>query len=407
MSEIRIKPIIHQYNFLRSEAKHTGLIAGMGSGKSYAGVLKTIVKHVNECQDVAYYLPTYRLIKDIAFPKFLEMLETLKINHRLKETDKEIITDYGKIMLRTMEDPQNIIGYEVGYSLIDEADILPKDKMELVFSKILERNRSNKTKNCVDFVSTPEGFKFLYNFFIKEGNSDRVLIKAKTADNHHLPPDYIDNLKANHSLEKISAYLNGEFVNLTSGSVYNQYDRSLNDSNITYSNNDALIVGIDFNITNMSAVILVKRGDEFHAIGEITKGYDTEDLAQKIIKKYPNNPIYIYPDASCKARKSVGFSDHDVLKRYFANIQVSSVNPAVRQRVNLVNSLLCNANEQRKLFLNKKECPNLTVALEALTYDKNGEPDKKSGYDHITDALGYPLFSIMQPNRGGYVSARG
>jgi hypothetical protein len=36
----------------------------------------------------------------------------------------------------------SIIGYEVGYSLIDETDILSKDKMAEVFMKIIGRNRS-------------------------------------------------------------------------------------------------------------------------------------------------------------------------------------------------------------------------------------------------------------------------
>jgi hypothetical protein len=41
-----------------------------------------------------------------------------------------------------MSDPERIIGYEVGYSLIDETDILSKDKMSDVFMKIIGRNRS-------------------------------------------------------------------------------------------------------------------------------------------------------------------------------------------------------------------------------------------------------------------------
>jgi hypothetical protein len=31
----------------------------------------------------------------------------------------------------------------------------------------------------------------------------------------------------------------------------------------------------------------------------------------------------------------------------------------------------------------------LVESLEKQSYDKNGEPDKKAGFDHIVDAAGY------------------
>jgi hypothetical protein len=48
--------------------------------------------------------------------------------------------------------------------------ILSKDKMSDVFMKIIGRNRSVLPLghiNQTDVVGTPEGFKWLYDFFIK------------------------------------------------------------------------------------------------------------------------------------------------------------------------------------------------------------------------------------------------
>ena len=65
----------HQDDFIYSEAVHTGLVAGYGAGKSYAGTFKAVKKKLQYPGiDVAYYLPTYPLIKDIAFPRFEELL---------------------------------------------------------------------------------------------------------------------------------------------------------------------------------------------------------------------------------------------------------------------------------------------------------------------------------------------
>jgi hypothetical protein len=62
--------------------------------------------------------------------------------------------------MRSIDSPEYIIGYEVGYSLIDEADIPPKDKMRQVLVNVVARNRKklpNGEHNSLDFVSTPEG----------------------------------------------------------------------------------------------------------------------------------------------------------------------------------------------------------------------------------------------------------
>ena len=126
---IRLEVLPHQEEFIFSTAKHTGLIGGYGSGKSFAGVLKTVLKKLQYPGiDVAYYLPTYGLIRDIAFPKFAEILKHIGIDFRLNRTDKEIITSFGRIILRSMDKPESIIGYEVGYSLVDETDILQQRK---------------------------------------------------------------------------------------------------------------------------------------------------------------------------------------------------------------------------------------------------------------------------------------
>jgi hypothetical protein len=42
-----------------------------------------------------------------------------------------------------------------------------------------------------------------------------------------------------------------------------------------------------------------------------------------------------------------------------------------------------------RLRVNTDACPNLTMSLEQQAYDKNGEPDKTNGWDHVVDAQGY------------------
>jgi hypothetical protein len=95
----------------------------------------------------------------------------------------------------------------------------------------------------------------------------------------------------------------------------------------------------------------------------------------------------VYPDASGGSRKSENASQSDLSLLRQAKFIVCNnpANPAVKDRVLSVNKLL----ESREYKVNPDKCPALVEALEKQAYDKYGEPDKKSGLDHIIDAAGY------------------
>jgi hypothetical protein len=46
------------------------------------------------------------------------------IDFTINRSDNIIKTSYGNILLRNMSDPKGLSVYEVGYSLIDETDII-------------------------------------------------------------------------------------------------------------------------------------------------------------------------------------------------------------------------------------------------------------------------------------------
>lgn len=381
----------HQKHFILSHKRHTALVGGYGSGKSFAGVCKTAIKKIQLNQiPVSYYLPTYGLIQDVAVPKFEELFDSFGIKSVWHEKYKKIITSYGDIFLRSMDNPDSIIGYEVGYSLIDETDILPQKKMSEVFKKIIARNRATLPEgfiNQTDVVGTPEGFKWLYDFFVKHKSENKTIINAKTKDNPFNPDDYVKTLTDSYTSEQLQAYLDGEFVNLTSGTVYRYFDRKKHINNSKEAENNILYIGMDFNITNMAATISIKDGDKRFVIDEVVDAYDTGDMISILMERYPYNRKIIYPDAAGNARNTSGKSDHDLLRKAGFKVIAPSKNPSVRDRVNSVNKEF----EKDLTFINSNRCPSLIDALEKQAYNKNGEPDKQSGHDHINDAFGYEV----------------
>lgn len=392
----------HQDDFLYSDAIHTGLVGGFRCGKTFIAVLKTVAKKMQYPGiNVAYYLPNYPLIRDIAYPYFEEVLTKQNIPFQLNRQEKKFITSMGDIFLRSMHQPEFIVGYEVGYSLVDEADILTKDKMDIAYKKILSRNSiklPDGKSNSTDFVSTPEGFKFLYEFFEINKNSSKKLIRGRTMDNPHISESYVQTLLDEYTEEELKAYLDGEFVNLTSGTVYRNFERLEHDSIRLPTLMDVLHIGMDFNIMNMSAVFYVKNYESpiVTAVDEIVKVYDTNEMIQEIKRRYPEQRKIIYPDASGNNRSTSGFSDIQLLKQAGFAVVAGKSNPSVRSRITKANK----GFETNNHFVNVERCPNYAEGLEKLAY-KNGQPDKSSGYDHVTDAGTYAYYVIGSNRVGG------
>ena len=391
-----------QFELITTNKRYPAMVAGFGAGKTEALVKRALRLKFEypEC-NVAYYLPTYDLVTTIAFPRFEEalanygMLEGSDFKPIRNLTPMIRIVGAGNIIFRTMDRPQRIIGYEVGDSFVDELDTLKTVDAEKVWQRIISRNRQKKANgdpNTVAVGTTPEGFKFVYDKWKANPPSEEYqLIKASTYSNAaNLPKDYIDDLLADYPTALISAYLDGEFVNLTSGAVYPEFDRELNGSSETILPMEPLHIGMDFNVGKMAAVVFVNRNGDPIAVDEVMKVLDTPAMIIALKNRFPNNPIYIYPDASGDSRKSNNASTSDLALLRQANFSVfnNPSNPAVKDRVISMNVMI-NGGNKRRLKVNVDRCPMFVECIQKQAYDEKGEPDKKSGFDHANDAAGY------------------
>lgn len=399
---------IPQAQFLALPHKFKGFIAGFGTGKTWVGCAG-LCQHAWEYPGInaGYFAPTYPQIRDIFYPTIEEVAADWGLTAKIHLSNKEVTLYSGRqyrstIICRTMDNPANIVGFKIGHALVDEIDVLKADKARQAWRKIIARMRYNVPglRNGIDITTTPEGFKFVYELLVKEPREKPELsqlygmIQASTYDNAaNLPPDYISSLLASYPPQLIDAYLRGQFVNLTAGSVYPNFDRYLNHTDEVMADREDLHIGMDFNVMNMSALINVIRNGDPRTVGELTGVRDTPTMAQMLKERYPGRRIYVYPDASGQARKSVNASESDlsILRQNGFIVVVDGTNPAVKDRVLSVNGMILNADGKRRWLINTKLCPKLTESLEQQAYDKNGEPDKEGGHDHTNDAQGYFL----------------
>ncbi|AUY25498.1 terminase large subunit domain-containing protein [Mixta calida] len=407
---------IPQARFLSMPHKFKAYVAGFGSGKTWIGC-GGICKGFWEFPKVnqGYFAPTYPQIRDIFYPTVEEVAHDWGLNVKINESNKEVHFYEGRIyrgttICRSMEKPETIVGFKIGNALVDELDVMKAIKAQQAWRKIIARMRYKRDglRNGIDVTTTPEGFKFVYQQFVKavrekpELVSLYGLVQASTFDNEkNLPPDYISSLLGSYPQELIKAYLRGQFVNLNSGTVYHEFDRTLNNCIHEEQPGEPIFIGMDFNVGKMAGIVHVKRDGLPCAVAEITNGYDTPDMIKRIKRQFwketsqdvfeKTREIYIYPDASGDSRKSVNASQTDLsqLRDAGFTVRADAANPPVKDRVNTMNAMFCNALGERRYKVNVQRCPTYTENLEQQIWADNGEPDKSAGNDHTNDAAGY------------------
>ena len=382
----------HQAEFIADDqARHLLLLAGYGSGKTRAFVAKAYDLASKNVGHTGILLePTAPLLHDILIPDFLSFLEEYDIEHTLIKSPQPNLTikfENGttKILMRSLENWQRLIGVNAAFIGIDEMDTVKKEVALMAYKKLQGRLRKGNVRQMFN-TTTPEGFSAAYELFehMKIGRT----IKAKTIDNPFLPQDFIDDLVATYPPNLLKAYMDGDYVNLTSGSVYPYFARTKHNINIEAEPNETLHIGQDFNIGGCISTIHVIRGDKVIRVDEISSS-SSFDIPNNIRAKYEHNKVIMYPDASGNQdATNATKSDIQILRDAGFRIDAPLANGRVRDRVNACNGLLAH----NRYLINVNNCVKGTEALEQQAYNENGEPMKFKGagtIDDYNDSFGY------------------
>jgi hypothetical protein len=399
-----LKLLPHQFAIIKdTTTKILGLVSGFGAGKTFVVARKAILlAQANPGCDGIVTEPNFPLLTQILIPEIKTALEYFGIAYEYKAGESifycQIEGKETRIICKSMEGYERLIGINAAWVIMDEFDTAKAELAYNAYIKLLGRIRVGNVRQMI-IVSTPEGYRAMYRIFVEEAGEGKRLIRAKTTDNYHLPQDYIDTMRQQYPAELIEAYLNGEFTNLTSGTVYTQYDRTLNDTSVTDDGVSDLHIGIDFNVGAMSAIPHLIKDQKAYAVDEHLDLFDTPELIEVLENIYAGRKVFVYPDAAGKSRKSVDGNSSDIklLKQAGFSVRVDNSNPGVMTRVNGMNTMFCNAMNERKYFINTTMCPKYTRAVEQQSYDENTKmPDKKNGHDNKgIDASGYLIAKLF------------
>lgn len=383
------KPFIEDFN------KYSAMVGGFGSGKTMAlniKLLRLLIKRRSEKikPKIGYYAPSVPDLWKNNIRPFEELLKDYKIRYFINKNDKIMqIPAFGaQVMFNSMHLPETIKGYSISDALIDEFDVMPHEKQEIAWVKILARVRQIKN-GTISIGTTPEGFRKTHDLFAvrKIGN----MYQIPTYWNPYLPGDYIDSLKEQYDEQLLEQYLQGKFINLAGLRAYYGFNQ---DSNLIDINKDQLsaanqiLIGMDFNVDPMSAVVATYANNFLVIFDEIMlHNSNTEQMGRTIKGLYPNRDVTIYPDMTGGNRKtsaSAGVTDLSILKAFGFKIK-GSFNKQHRDSLNAVN----NAFAKRLVFITRN-CKNLINDYEKVITDKYNNIDKSDAkLTHVSDASRY------------------
>ncbi len=174
---------IPQSRFIDAKEPFRAFCGGYRSGKTFVGCVRLwllALRYPNI--KLGYFAPTYQHVRDILFTTIGEVGEALSENlkvpcgiviNKTEHTVDLIINGntYATIKARSMERPETIVGFDINHALIDEIDCMRMDKANLAWTKIVARMssvRADYPRNTVDFTTTPEGFNWMYDFFVTQ-----------------------------------------------------------------------------------------------------------------------------------------------------------------------------------------------------------------------------------------------
>lgn len=396
---------------------HVLFQGGLGSGKSAAGARKAVLLHaLNNQSWGACYAPTFSDIGRYIIPNIQQVCKENGIEcehfNRSKQFDFNHLLLFGRpIVLVSAEAVTSISGYECAWSWADEAARI-QDHPNPVLNPWIQmgaRNRHNKAKlRQFFYTSTSEGTgTALYKRFFSEKRPDHRVYIGKTTDNpwvtHQQLSDYLSNIP--ESL--IPAYLNGETVDYTQDRCFPNFGKE-NIKEFVYEEGGTWRIGCDFNIDNMSWTLAYQKGEIIHVVEEhiIEKDAQVEVMVKQIAERNWLNrqPLHIHGDRSGGRNRQTGLTDqittvNAIQSRgvYVVPHFLSGANPPVRDRINIMNTRIKNAEGVRRFFVDPS-CKNLIKQFHSVARDANGAYAKDKLRDpHALESISYSVVDIYKP----------
>ena len=382
-----------------SEARFRVLVSGRRFGKTYLCITEMMKYATGVNKKIWYVAPTFKMAKEIVWSKLKEMLSDFNWIEDINESNMTItIKKTGsKISLKGCDAYDSLRGVGLDFLILDEfADIDEKAWTEVLRASVSD------TEGDVLMCGSPKGYgNWSYRMYLKGQDQDKEWdsFQYTTLQGGMVSEHEIEQAKQDIDIRTFRQEFEGTFENYA-GSVYYNFHpvESVVDKQIDWTK--PLHIGMDFNVDPMSACVGQIEKDKIFFLDEvIIYSSNTDEMVEEIRNRYGTKiPIFIYPDPASRQRKTSagGKTDLSILQNAGFKVKCKLKHPAVRDRINAVNSKLKDSNGNRHIFVSKT-CKTIVKGLQRQIYKENTNiPDKEDGFDHMNDAIGY-MVDFLKP----------
>lgn len=382
-----------------SEKRFKLVTAGRRWGKTFLSIREIAYQARLPNKLIWYVTSSYRAAKMIVWKELKNRMLDLRWVSKINESELSIQLKNGsEICLKGSENAQQLRGVSLSYCVIDEAAQVSPD----VFAEVIRPALADQQGGAL-FITTPLGkSNWTYDLYRQAQLSPAQwdAYQFTTADGGFVTESEIQAARADMSERQFRQEFLATWEDAASRIAWS-FDREKNVQDLPNYNTIQLEVGCDFNVSPISAVVMVRVKDKLYAIDEISMhNSNTQELADELKSRYPKSQITVYPDPSGSARKTSanGLTDHTILQNAGFQVKAPRRHDAVRDRINAINARFCSADGVRHLFISKK-CKYTIESLDKYCFKEGTQiPDKDSGFDHMFDALSYAV-AYLHPLR--------
>ena len=378
--------------------------AGRRGGKSFLSIWEMARAATQPNQKIMYCGPSYRQSKSVIWQDLKDQLISKRWVKKINESELSItLINNSTIIIRSADAGNSIRGSRFNFCVLDECAFFPDGNN--VWTNIIRPTLSDLNGQAL-FISTPQGMGNWFYDLYQQGHTldDWSSHQFTTAEGGNVSPEEIEAAKRDLDTKTYLQEYEASFQ--SSGNVIYYAFQPDNIKKFEHEIPNQLHIGLDLNVSKMTAIVCAKYTDGLHIIDEIVlRNTNTDEICQALREKYPGKKIYIYADPAGKQRRTSARdnTDHTIITQWGMELRAPRSHPLVKDRINAVNRLLCNADDQRHLFVDPK-CKESITALSKQQYKAGTSipiKDAEFGYDGVNDGIGYAV-SYLYPLRKEY-----
>lgn len=393
-----------QDDFFTSDKKYKAFIAGRGAGKTFTGCLTGLNHAFNNPGSLGVVVaPTYPMLRDSTMRTLLQPIllgDGTRISlcppeaiRSFNDTKKELkLVNGSEILFRSADNPNSLRGPTISWFVIDEAAMTTKETWDILMPTL--RQRGYPLMGAI--LTTPKGFDWIYEFFVKTPLPNSTVIYSTSLENQkNLPETSIEELKRSYSGIFYKQEVLGEFVGFE-GLVYPEFSEQTHVISEAPGDFKRVIAGVDFGFTNPAAVIVI--------------GLDGDGRAYLIDELYKSGSVADEFVQSCKSLKE----RHNISQFHCDPSEpamIATMNRAGLASTGAKNDVMpgimevagrfkIQADGRPRIYI-KKNLINTITELHQYRYadtkeDKPIREEPLKVFDHLMDALRYALYSIKK-----------